>query len=649
MNFLILALALAAQDSEEYAFHAAGGLTAASLPAIELADPGVLVGGLDEHAGWPELLQAAGWTRGGTLGKIAFVFGTDAASLRRGAADAKAGLVVLAIDLPRDRAAEILRELGGAWVAVASGRGSGDPEPLKIGESWLVEAPWGGSLWGRYVVRKKGGAVTSVTGGFLAPAGKPSERVAAVKKKHGLPVDPEKDLAALSKGGALRDDGPRAIEGRNRACRVRVHDHAIRESYGARKGRFLVLDVELENIIPMTLVDQLEVPTQYRMGKVGDHVYLVVDGFRVSRILPNAGSLAGHLPVEGLSLDRLGSKKRGNLVFEIPAKTTRLELKFYDYAHGHVVLPPFQDGKVDEPKPARENEVLAASVRAERKGTRVRVEFRAKSRFAFETDASAFDPKAEKGAKLEVGTVCDWTEARKHTHLILDGEYAYAPVAWEFEEAPRFLPDAMTGGTIEFVVPEKFTSMELRCDFPNAATPQGEVIHPEPLVFAIEGERPDLPDREAIAEIDDDCFLVQVVGQSFAKEFAGAKAGNGRKFVILDVTVKNQGDGGEWFQTVEQLKVGGAAHAATWKGPRAPQKLVWLPKGERRTFQIAFEIKDSEKAPKLSYAGVSKAEIVELKSDDAAPEKKPRVCPKCKEKAADDDAFCQSCGAKIPD
>jgi hypothetical protein len=280
----------------------------------------------------------------------------------------------------------------------------------------------------------------------------------------------------------------------------------------------------------------------------------------------------------------------------------------------------------------------------------LRVEFRARSRMFTEADATAFDPKAKPGEKLQVGTVSDWTDARKHLHAIVDGEASRGPEGdLGLGEAPRFLPDVLTGGPAVFLVPEKPRSLEIRCDFPNARLPDGNVVHPKALIFLLEGKRPDPAARAAIVEIDDDVFKVAVTGQALASEFAGTKAPEGTRFLVLDVSVTGAGTAGEQFQAPEQLLYAtekGAQlpmHEATFLGPRAPAKLLLVPTGERRSFQAVFEIPETERRPRLAYRGVSKAVIVPLKPFAPAA----RACPKCKTAAAPAEKFCGECGTRI--
>ena len=651
MNALLLLLFALTQD-QPVVIRTVEAPSAASFPARELPEGeiGVVVGAAADVT---ELLSAAGFSaipasRGGTTFS----------------GEPKAGAIWIS-PLSREKTAAALRETKGIPLCIVTGRGGGDPEPLKIGDTWMVQAPGNPALWGRIELRA--GAVTNR---FSAPDGKRSEKVAAAKKKLGQPVDAVTELRGTAKPAAAAELPP-ALEAANRACRLRIHSVLERPSYGGKSPapgmKVLILDAEFENIIPMTLIQSNQVPTLYKIPQLGDHLYLVVNGNRVSRLPADAATLPGHVGTTGFLLDRLGTRLRGNLVYEIPVEGAGpLDLRFYDYAHGHMALTLRPGAKVEATPavPLQENEVLEAGIyRVERKPasagmSAVRVEIGARSRMFTEGDATAFDPKAKPGDKLKIGTVSDWTDLRKHCHALVDGTRSYGPQVLEIGEAPRFLPDVMTGGAVVFLVPEKTQSLEIRCDFPNARLPDGTVVHPKALSFLIEGKRPDPAATPAVAEIDDEIFKVAVRGQAVAPEFAGVKAPPGTVFLVLDVSVKGAGKAGEIFQSVEQLYVAtekGAQlpmHEATFKGPNAPEKLHLVPTGETRTFQAVFAIPSTDRKPRLSYRGVTKAAIVDLKPLDggAAPAPAPaaaRACPKCKTAAAPNEKFCGECGTKI--
>ena len=345
------------------------------------------------------------------------------------------------------------------------------------------------------------------------------------------------------------------------------------------------------------------------------------------------------MPVTSFKLERIGSTLRGNIVFEVPpARVGTLDVRFYDYAHGHMTIPLKEPSRAAESvgeKPVvspQTNQFLEMGVYGmttakELDGEEapdgmefVLLDVRARSLFTFETDATAFDPAAEEGDEIDIGTVADWHESRTYLHLVADGEYAYrAGEHTVLDEEPRFLPDVMTGNWVVFLAPKDARSLELRCDFPNAQTPDtGKVIHPEPLTFLLKGEPPTPPEREAIVSISDEVIDVAVVGQQVTDKFAGAEADEGVSFLVVDVSVTSTGNKGEFFRTEDQLhyvREDGAQielDELTYEGIRRPTEIVWIPKDQRRTFQVVFSIPETETKPHLAYRGYSLAKVVEL-------------------------------------
>jgi hypothetical protein len=128
----------------------------------------------------------------------------------------------------------------------------------------------------------------------------------------------------------------------------------------------------------------------------------------------------------------------------------------------------------------------------------------------------------------------------------------------------------------------------------------------------------------AVAQVEDEFFVVGVTGQSAAAAFAGQSAPAGQRLLVLDVTVQNRGKTGEFFQTAEQLKVaatdgnGVAPHPATYAGVRRPAERVWVPAGERRSFQVVYAFPAAEARPRLAYSGVSLAKVLDLPPLEAA-------------------------------
>jgi hypothetical protein len=605
----------------------------------------------------------------------------------------EADLIVLLAAMDRIEGARLLRKFPQIAVAIVPALGGRDPEPLRIGDSWIVQSCVEPSAFSRLTLTLEGRQVSKASN-TVEPAGltpKELERSKALFAKHKAPPLAPRLVPAGGAAGPPPAVPPPArlelgksvalgIDRSNRAAEIRFHVVHLREAYGGKKapagGAWLVVDTEWKNIIPMTYVFERRVPTTYKILEAANHLYAVIDGKSVARLEPALCEGPGGLLEKGsLVLETLGTTKRGDLVFPLPRPSfDSLELRFYDYSHGHfsltLVASPSQPGLAPPAPllPFVANEVLELGVFAFRRTPSLKeatappgmsfaeVDLRARSAMMLEADATAFDPKAAPNSKMQMGTVADWKDARKHLHLIVDGEYAYGlhdPV--ELPEAPRFLPDLPTGATLVFLIPEKAESVELRCDFPNAALPGGKVIHPKALTVLLEGKRPPTPPREPIVEIDDGIFKVAVVGQTVLREFASEKAGAGQALLVLDLVVRNTGTGTEFFQTREQLKYATekgqslGLNDATFRGIRAPGNLVLVPPGEPRSFQAVFAIPETDRRPRLMYSGVSKAATVNLRPLEAgaAPEAKKRLCPKCGREAGPKDKFCDDCGTKL--
>jgi hypothetical protein len=151
-----------------------------------------------------------------------------------------------------------------------------------------------------------------------------------------------------------------------------------------------------------------------------------------------------------------------------------------------------------------------------------------------------------------------------------------------------------------------------------------------------------------------------VTAQRIAAEVGGQKPPTGTKFLVVEISVKGNGKAGEQFQTSEQLHYAtekGAQlplHEASYSGPAAASKLLLVPTGETRRFEAVFAIPETDRRPRLSYRGVTKAQVVALPALEGVaiappptPESGKILCPKCKAEAGPTDKFCAECGTKF--
>jgi hypothetical protein len=419
--------------------------------------------------------------------------------------------------------------------------------------------------------------------------------------------------------------------GRNRAVELRVKSVALLDALGdaaAPAGtRLLVIDAELRNLQPAQRVNGQMVPAQYQVPKLADNLYAVADDSLVLARAPI--DAAGLLPFGPVSLKAQNDTAAGRIAYAVPrdAVPREVTLRFYDFAHGNIVVPVLA-GHVDPPKqvaPPQHNQVIEAAIygitktpdlngRAAPAGKAfLLVDLRARSTMVNRVSASAFDTRAAAGATVDVGTVADWKDTRKYIQVVADGQYAYWPLPQSgLPEAPRFLPDVMTGGQVAFAVPVASRSLELRCDFPNAALPDGKQVRPEGLTFELEGASVPPTGGTAIAQAQDGIFDVAIMGQQATDAFGGAKADEGRRFVVLDVRVRNLNKQQEFFQPREQLKFVTAAgeqveydEAASLAGMHPPAQQMYIPAGAQRRFELAYGVGADEARPRVAYAAVT--------------------------------------------
>ncbi len=523
---------------------------------------------------------------------------------------------------------------GGLWPQLA--------EPTRLGLS-----PAGGTSVGRLRLGEAPGPATLVPltePDQPAPAARdvlarfdflpaPASLAPPAQPASPLPLEP----GSLQPGQTYVLDEPC----RNRAATVTLRSMTLTDTLGRRKAPaerlWLVLETEWRNILtPQAVRDQL-LPVAYSVPTLTDHLYLLADGRRLVPLTPPADAV-GLLPLDGLLLPRPGSTLRGRLVYELPADALpeQLEVRFYDFAHGHwsarLVGPPQPPAPAEPAVPLARNEIIELGIYGMDRATAwagqsappgltfLRLDLRARSLYTTDADATAFDPAAQPGQTLALGTVADWKDSRRYLQLVADGLYASGPEpASALPPQPRFLPDRMTGGELVFLVPQQARSLQLRCEFPNAALPGGKVVHPQPVLFDLAGApEPPGPPSKALLSIKDDVFRVELTGLAVQARFHDQPAGKGFQWLVLDVSVANTGRGGEFFRPHEQMLYADAdggevpIHRHAGLGPRRPMELLWIPPGQRRAFQALYRIGAAERQGRLIYNGVSLADVFDL-------------------------------------
>jgi len=132
---------------------------------------------------------------------------------------------------------------------------------------------------------------------------------------------------------------------------------------------------------------------------------------------------------------------------------------------------------------------------------------------------------------------------------------------------------------------------------------------PAALAVKLPGDSKPVPPATRVNVTTRDTFFdVAIVGISTADQFGAAKAPDGQRFLIVDATVTNISRQPEFFQCMEQLK-----HVAesgefsgpddvSLSGPHPPAAQLFIPNGEKRSFQMVYAIPAAETRPRIGYA-----------------------------------------------
>lgn len=360
----------------------------------------------------------------------------------------------------------------------------------------------------------------------------------------------------------------------------------------------------------------------YEIPQMASHVYVVLNGRRLATLHERAQDVQDHIPLSRLRLDANGGLAKGLLVFDLPPEpVASLELRFFDSDHGDAAISLAGREPGDKPvAPLVKNTAVEMGVyevhRQDTYGGR---------KAPFGMMFLVMDVRGRSIAKDRAGkdAFTDIPHWREYLTAIIDGEYAYAPQMpagredWPsaMPQRPRWIPGAATGAEVVFLAPAKSSSLELRFDFPSL---EKGADGSQALVVPLEGKSTSPPERVALMSFKDEMFEVQIVGQQMPSHIGGVGASRGRKLLVLEVSVRNTGAGGQWFQTRSQLHYLGPdkrelSPDTTIALPHPSGDKVWLPPGAVRTFEVLFQIAAQDSEASLKFIGGKEQKLVPLR------------------------------------
>jgi len=460
--------------------------------------------------------------------------------------------------------------------------------------------------------------------------------------------------AAAGPTGAVTEQAGPAIElksyspaasATNKAVEFSIPTFTVTSTVGshpAPAGKvFLVVDTVWKNIIPLTKVpkhpDQQDVtggvggvgfgtgqaqknenpndfvmkPTPYVIPDVKNHAFVVING-QDTAVISEAQSAAAHpLPVEQIVVPELNADVRGQLVYEIPASgVSSVLFRFLDTSMGSFDLPLYG-------RPPASTAPIAGPV----KNDVLEVSAYGVEQVASLGNMSA--PGGEMYAVVQLG--CTGKSEGSLVQVELEN-YSYlrdpqgmtfttakdVSAPGQFKGTVQFLPGTLQRGSLVFSVPAQHGALTLvlnlpgypplELSLPNSATggaAASAAASQAPVLFTIS---------------DGNTLDVQIHGIRAAPNLGDAQPEQGKRFLVLDLTLVNKVDQGIEFQTGEQLKLlngGEEILADTSSMGKLAHPLIEnsvVPAHGRGRFEVAFQAPVNATKLVLYYRGFNREE-----------------------------------------
>jgi hypothetical protein len=434
-----------------------------------------------------------------------------------------------------------------------------------------------------------------------------------------------------------------AGKAKNQAVEFSIPSFTVTSTVGsssAPAGKvYLVIDTIWKNIIPLTKVakhpdqtgasavgglgvgagqaekkenpeDYVMKPTPYAVPDVKSHAFVVINGGDTAVLSDAQSSAAQALGVEQIVVPELNAEVKGQLVYEIPASgVSSVLFRFLDTSMGSFDVPLY--GKAPAAPTAIagpvKNDVLEVSAYGVQEVASL---------------AGQSAPGSDKYAVVQLG--CTGRAQGSLVQVEME-KYAYLRDAQgttynaakdttapgQFKGTVQFLPETVQRGAMVFQVPAQHSALTLvlnlpgypplELNLPNTATGGGggAAASPPPVLFTIS---------------DGETLDVQIHGVRTAPNLGEAKPEEGKRFVILDLSLVDKVDQGIEFQTGEQLKLLNgdeeirADNAATEKLAHPLSENSVVRAHSRGRFEVAYQVPGDAKNLVLYYRGFNREE-----------------------------------------
>jgi len=393
----------------------------------------------------------------------------------------------------------------------------------------------------------------------------------------GEPAGPALEVKAYNPAGKAK----------NQAVEFSIPTFTVTSTLGSRSAPagkvFLVIDTVWKNIIPLTKVakhqddqavtngagglgfgagqaqkkenpnDYEMKPTPYLVPDVNQHAFVVING-QDTAVISEAQSAAEHpLSVEQIVVPELNAEVvRGQLVYEIPASgVSSVLFRYLDTSMGSFDVPLY--GK----PPA-----AAAPIAGPVKNEVLEVSAYGVQQVASLGNMSA--PGGDMYAVVQLG--CTGKSEGSLVQVELEN-YAYlrdpqgvtftpakdVSAPGQFKGTVQFLPETAQRGALVFQVPAQHGALTLLIKLPGYAPLELDLPHTANGSGGVSAAATLPPVLFTIA--DGETLDVQVHGVRMAPNLGDAQPEEGKRFLVLDLSLVSTVDQGIEFQTSEQLKL----------------------------------------------------------------------------------------------
>ncbi|MDA3962621.1 MAG: VWA domain-containing protein [Planctomycetota bacterium] len=438
-----------------------------------------------------------------------------------------------------------------------------------------------------------------------------------------VPQRPPPDPAVAARFDGT-DSGRLSLAATNRGLLLEVA-RIQRLPLDAQRQR-LRIDLTVTNRVPPDLVVDHGQPNACHIPFVSRKLFLIAEGTTLCRRIAETEQSEGAIN-ELVMLPQRKDALSGHVDFVIPsgARPTSLHLIHDRFGPIDLTLAPPRAAS-PEPELSGANKELSADIftrrlSAERHGVPAPpgsryfiCELRGRSALTTEQPAVNLDPDAAATALAPIPQAFEYLHSNITLQLLYQGHLVCrrVPKLETICSPPTFIAAQQAGGELVFVVPATATLNDLRLSLgfaPFQLDPNKPAIAPASIELG-----PAAPHPTPLGSINDEPFLAQLLSASSPELWCGQAPPQDHEWLALRWSIVNRGPTDGALPTANRLYIGNQEPApqATARGIHSPPERLWLPQGQRRSFEVVFALNTTGSREWIEWAGVSTGDRLPL-------------------------------------